>query len=115
MVKFILINKHTRTWYLQVRAHQETVELMNILEGNLRSLHKLKQYQKWKNLIINRTLFKRKWTKEEENKLIELIKEGVSYEEIAKKLDRTILSIKNRNWTKFNIPYKYEWRQKIKP
>jgi len=101
----IYYNKHTRTWFLQVRAQAENIKLMNLLDGKLRTIFKAKQYLKWKKLVLNRTLNKRRWIKEEESKLVELIKEGLSYEEIAKIIKRTPLSVRNKNWTKFHIVY----------
>lgn len=108
----VYYNKHTNTCYIQIRAHEECKKLMNLIDGKLRTEHKQKQYEKWKKLVLTRKLKNRRWTQEEDSKLIKLIKSSLSYEEIATILKRTPLAIRNRNWTKWHVLYKRDLRKK---
>lgn len=108
----VYYNKHTYTWYIQIRAHEESKKLMKLIDGKLRTEHKQKQYDKWKRLVLNRKLKNKRWTQEEDKKLIKLINDSLSYDEIATILKRTPLAIRNRNWTKWHIPYKRDLRKK---
>lgn len=99
-------NNSKDNWHLAIRKYEDVKKLCQIVDGNMHCVNKIKQFEKWKEMLKNYNPKKLRWTLEQEELLVKFLNEGKSYSEISGIINKTVIACKARNWSKFNIKYK---------
>jgi len=87
---------------LQVRAINQCLQLVSLFEGKIRLYKRHRQFEEWKQVCLE---WKRRrvWSREQEEKAIEMLKTGASYNEIAAFTNHTAGAIETRNYQNWRI------------
>lgn len=97
-------NNSKESWCWQVQSFNECWALYKLVKDKFHTSLKEKSFKVWEKFLFDYKLDKRRWSEREDKLLVEMIKDGYDYTQIAKALDRSICAIQARNWTKFNSP-----------